>query len=391
MILGAGARGAYGTAVLNVGSGMQRHGTRVLNAKMRTMTRADNTIRFAHAADNVRIAWTASGEGPPLVKAANWLTHLEYDLKSPVWRHWVDFLSRNFRYYRYDERGLGLSDHNAADLSVGTWAADFEVVVDAAKPEKPFVLLGISQGAGAAMTYAATYPENVSHLIIYGGYLRGWAHRDPEEARRREAVRELTLLGWGKADPIFRRLYTKMFVPDASDEQLQWFDDLCGRSTTPEIAARLMREQSVADFSGVPAEISVPTLVLHSRDDGVIPFSEGMDIAGGIQSSEFVQLDTRNHILLDGEPAWDRFKQAVLEFTGRPADTEDPVFQALSGREREVFAKVTEGLSNPEIAAALFISEKTVKNHITKIFEKLNVKSRSQAIVVARDRGFRGI
>jgi pimeloyl-ACP methyl ester carboxylesterase/DNA-binding CsgD family transcriptional regulator len=357
---------------------------------MRAMTRADNTIRFALTPDDVRLAWTASGDGPPLVKAANWLTHLEYDLTSPVWQHWVDFLSGHFRYYRYDERGLGLSDHNAADLSVDTWAKDFEVVVEAARPRKPFVLLGISQGTGAALTYAARYPENVSHLVIYGGYLRGWARRDPEEARRREAVRELTLLGWGKPDPIFRRLYTKMFVPDASDEQLQWFDDLCGRSTTPEIAAQLMVEQSQADFTALPEKIEVPTLVMHARDDSVIPFSEGMDIASGIKSSEFVQLETRNHILLDDEPAWDRFKQAFLEFTGTPDGEEEPVFQTLSGREREVLAKVTEGLSNPDIAAALFISEKTVKNHITKIFEKLDVKTRSQAIVMARDRGFRG-
>jgi pimeloyl-ACP methyl ester carboxylesterase/DNA-binding CsgD family transcriptional regulator len=357
---------------------------------MRRMPRADNTIRFALAPDNVRLAWTASGDGQPLVKAANWLTHLEYDLKSPVWQHWVDFLSGRFRYYRYDERGLGLSDHNAADLSVDTWASDFEVVVEAARPEKPFVLLGISQGTGAALSYAVNYPENVSHLIIYGGYLRGWARRNPEEARRREAIRELTLLGWGKSDPIFRRLYTKMFVPDATDEQLQWFDDLCARSTTPEIAARLMTEQSQADFTELTEKIEVPTLVMHARDDGVVPFSEGMDIAAGIRSSEFVQLETRNHILLDDEPAWERFKQAFLEFTGTSGDEEDPVFEALSDGEREVLAKVTEGLSNPEIAAALFISEKTVKNHITKIFEKLDIKTRSQAIVVARDKGFRG-
>jgi len=357
---------------------------------MPAMTRADNTIRFAHTADKVRLAWTVSGNGPSLVKAANWLTHLEYDLKSPVWRHWVDFFSAHFRYYRYDERGLGLSDHGVDDFSVATWTSDFEVVIEAARPQKPFVLLGISQGAGPAMTYACRHPEDVSHLVIFGGYMLGWGLRDPEEASRREAVRQLARLGWGKPDPIFRRLYTKMFLPEGSDEQLRWFDELCARSTTPEIAARLMKEQGQADFREVPGQVGVPTLVLHCREDGVVPFAQGVDIAAQIRDAEFVQLDSRNHILMDDEPAWSRFKDAVLEFTGRPAGAEDPVFGQLSDRERQVLAKVTEGLNNAEIAAVLFISEKTVKNHITRIFEKLDVKTRSQAIVLARDNGFTG-
>ena len=353
------------------------------------MDPGSSAIRFVTTSDNVRLAWTVSGEGPALVKAANWLTHLEYDRQSPVWRHWIDFFNRNFRYYRYDERGLGLSDHQARDLSVETWSSDFEAVIRAARPDKPFVVLGISQGCGPAMRYAVNHPDDVSHLVIYGGYLRGWARRGAEEKRRRSAVAELAELGWGKADPVFRRLYTSMFVPGGSEEQLAWFDELCAKSTSPSKAAELMRVQGQADFSAVPAGIRVPTLVMHCRDDKVIPFTEGMDIAAGIEGAEFLQLDSKNHILLDGEPAWDRFKSAVLEFTGRPASGEDPVFASLSGREREVFAKVAEGLSNPEISSALFISEKTVKNHITSIFEKLEVRNRSQAIVLARDRSFR--
>lgn len=355
------------------------------------MTRADNTIRFVQTPDNVRIAWTASGSGPALVKAANWLTHLEYDLRSPVWKHWIAFLTGHFRYYRHDERGLGLSSHSVEDLSRPTWLSDLELVIEAAKPEKPFVLLGISQGTGPAMQYAVKNPEHVSHLIIYGGYQQGWGLRDPEEKRRRQAIRELALVGWGKPDTIFRRLYTNMFLPDGSDEQLQWFDDLCARTTSPEIAYRLMAEQAEADFTDVPANVKVPTLVLHARDDRVVPFSEGVDIATAIDSSEFVQLDSSNHILMEDEPAWDRFKAAVLEFTGRSSGGEDPVFETLSDRERQVLAKVTEGLGNTEIAATLFISEKTVKNHITRIFDKLNVSTRSQAIVLARDKGFDGL
>ena len=180
------------------------------------MSHAANRIRFLTTDDNVRLAWTVSGEGPALVKTANWLTHLEYDRSSPAWAHWQRFFESHFTYYRYDERGIGMSDHQVENLTPDTWFPDLEAVVNAAKPDKPFVLLGISQGTGAALAYAAKYPEHVSHLIIYGGYLQGWAHRSPEERRRREAIRELVEVGWGTPNPIFRRLYTSMFLPDGS-------------------------------------------------------------------------------------------------------------------------------------------------------------------------------
>ena len=354
------------------------------------MRRAANSIRFARTEDGVRLAWTASGQGPALCKAANWLTHLEYDRESLVWSHWQQFLEQHFSYYRYDERGVGMSQHQVEDLSPSTWFPDFETFVEAAKPDKPFVLLGISQGTGAALSYAAKYPDNVSHLVIYGGYLRGWARREPEERRRREAVRELVELGWGNSNPVFRRLYTSMFLPDGTEEQLGWFDEVCAKSTTPALAARLMGEQGYADFSDAPKNVEVPTLVMHCRDDGVVPFSQGTEIAAAIRDAEFVQLDSRNHILLADEPAWETFKSAILEFTGAKAASEDAVFAALSNRERQVLAEIAAGFSNAEIAERLFISEKTVKNHITNTFEKLGVSNRSQAIVRARDGGFRG-
>lgn len=354
------------------------------------MKRAANSIRFALTDDNVRLAWTVSGAGPPLVKAANWLTHLDYDRESLVWAHWVRFLSEHFTYYRYDERGIGLSDHDVEDLSHETWAPDLETVVDAAKPDKPFVLLGISQGCGPALSYASKYPEHVSHLIIYGGYLQGWAIREPEERRRREAVRELVELGWGKRNPVFRRLYTSMFLPDGTEEQLAWFDELCARSTSPTMAARLMGKQGYADFSDLPERIRVPTLVLHCRNDGVVPFAQGVDIASRIPDAEFAQIDSRNHVLLADEPGWGTFKDLFLEFTGHRGGAEDPLFAELSERERQILARITSGDSNAQISERLFISEKTVKNHITHIFEKLGVTNRSQAIVKARDGEFKG-
>jgi len=352
------------------------------------MKSAADTIRFATTEDNVRLAWSVSGDGPPLVKAANWLTHLEYDRKSVVWSHWQRFLEQHFSYYRYDERAIGMSQQQVKDLSSSTWAPDLECVINAAKPEKPFVLLGISQGCGPALTYAANHPENVSKLIIYGGYLQGWARRDAEEARRREAVRELVELGWGTSNPVFRRLYTSMFMPDGTEQQLAWFDEMCAKSTTPELAARLMGEQGHADFSDLPEQITVPTLVMHCREDCVVPYSQGVEIASRIPDAEFVQLDSRNHILLENDLAWEAFREIFLDFTGCASAAEDAAFASLSDRERDVLRQITNGHNNAEISDRLFISVKTVKNHITSIFEKLGVSNRSQAIVKARDGRF---
>ena len=354
------------------------------------MKPARDRIRFATTEDNVRLAWAVAGDGPPLVKAANWLTHLEYDRKSLVWAHWQEFLEKHFRYYRYDERAIGMSDHDVDDLSPKTWVPDLECVIKAAKPEKPFVLLGISQGCGAALAYAANYPDHVSHLVIYGGYILGAGLRSEEERRKRRAIRDLVEIGWGQQNPAFRRIYTSMFLPDGTEEQLNWFDELCARTTTPELAARLMKEQSLAEFSEWPERVKVPTLVMHCREDGVVPYTQGVEIASRIPNAEFVEIDSRNHILLSDEPAWETFKDVFLDFTGRASMEEDSQFASLSSRERDVLARITAGDSNAQISDRLFISEKTVKNHITSIFEKLGVSNRSQAIVKARDANFRG-
>lgn len=355
------------------------------------MATPTQTIKYVTTADNTRLAWASSGAGPALVKAANWITHLEYDWESPVWNHWVRFFSEHFRLVRYDERGNGLSQHEVEDVSSRNWLSDLETVVDVAKPEQPFVLLGVSQGSIAAIEYAVKYPEQVSHLLLYGGYARGWALRDnPEAIRRMKAIVELTELGWGSSEPVFRRLYTSRFLPDATEEQLNWFDELCARTTSPKMAARLITSRGEGDVRHLLSSVTVPTLVAHATDDRAVPFRDGQEVAAEIPGAEFMQLNASNHILLSHEPAWDRFKQAVLDFTGVKSRAEDAIFATLSNREREILARLVEGLTNIDIGKALFISEKTVRNHITKIYEKLGVRTRSQAIVFARDHGFAG-
>jgi pimeloyl-ACP methyl ester carboxylesterase/DNA-binding CsgD family transcriptional regulator len=348
------------------------------------------SIRYLKTGDGVRLAWATLGQGPTLVKAANWLSHLTYDLESPIWRHWIEFLAQHFRLVRYDERGSGMSDWEAADLSTARWGEDLEAVIEASDPGAQFVLLGMSQGAAAAITYAVSHPERISRLILYGGYSKGWAHRpDTDGYRRFRAIVDLIQLGWGKDNPVFRQLFAAQFVPGATPEQFNWFNELCRRSTTPEIATRLLEARGQLNVRDLLAQVRVPTLVLHARYDEIVPFEAGKQLAAEIPNAEFVALDSRNHILLADEPAWRHFQDAVLEFTGRPraAGEMDPLLATLSERERQILAAVVSGQSNSQIGAALFVSEKTVRNSLTRIFEKLGVHTRTQAAVLARDRG----
>jgi len=349
-------------------------------------------IRYTKSSDGARLAWTSIGAGPPLVRASNWLTHLEYDLDSPVWRHWIRFYAAHFRCVRHDERGCGMSDWEVADLSFPRWIEDLEAVITAAQLDEPFALIGISQGASTAITYAVRHPERVSHLILYGGYARGWALRADEEGLRRyRAIVELVQLGWGKDNPIFRHLFTSRFVPGGSDEQLRWFSELCARTTTPAIASRLLATRADVDVRALLPQVRVPTLVLHARADEVTPLEESRYLASEIPGAELVLLESKNHVLLEHEPAWARFQQEVLRFTGRSAlaaPREDARFHTLTAREREVLTHLAAGRTNAQVGKALFISEKTVRNHVTKLFEKLGVSSRAQAIVLAHERGF---
>jgi pimeloyl-ACP methyl ester carboxylesterase/DNA-binding CsgD family transcriptional regulator len=356
------------------------------------MDRPTQRIRYLRTPDGVQLAWAEAGSGPLLVKAANWLTHLEYDWESPVWQHWLRFLAGHFRLVRYDERGCGMTDWEVGDLSVARWADDLEAVVETAAPGQPAILLGISQGATACLSYAVRHPERVSHMVLYGSYARGHARRgDDAEAREFAAIIELIRAGWGRENPAFRQVFTSRFVPGGTPEQIAWFNDLCRKTTSPAIAAELMSVRANVDVTGLLPQVRVPTLVMHARQDAVVPFSEGRFVAAGIPGAQFVELDSRNHVLLEGEPAWERFQQAVLDFTGVAAAPagEDAAFAALSPRERDVLALITEGLANAEIGVRLAISEKTVRNHISKVFDKLGVWTRAQAIVFARDRGFR--
>jgi pimeloyl-ACP methyl ester carboxylesterase/DNA-binding winged helix-turn-helix (wHTH) protein len=272
-------------------------------------------IRFCTAPDGVRIAFATSGTGPPLVKPANWMTHLEYDWESPVWRHWMRELSRDHTFVRYDERGSGLSDRDADDLSFESWVSDLEAVVDAAGLDR-FPLLGVSQGGAVAIAYAVRHPERVTRLVLYGGYVQGaFARaRTPEQREEAQLLTRSLPSFWGRDNPAFRMFFAARFVPEGSQEQMRWFSELTRVTTTPEVAVRLRTTASMIDVTDLAPLVRVPTLVVHAAGDAAIPFDQGRRLAALIPGARFVSLGSVNHILLEDEPAWPRFLEEVRSF-----------------------------------------------------------------------------
>lgn len=281
--------------------------------------RTEQQIRFCTAADGIGLAWSQVGQGPPLVKTANWLNHLEHDWDSPVWRHWIDHLSSHRTLIRYDERGNGLSDWDAPELTFDSFVDDLASVADAAGLER-FDLLGISQGCAVAVAYAVRHPGRIRRMVLYGGYAAGWRARgEGSELVRRTAMVTLMRDGWGQNNPAFRQVYTTLFFPDASQAEMDWFNELQRLSTSPANAERLSLAFGDIDVRPILTQVSVPTLVLHAREDAVVPYEVGRALATGIPDARFVTLDSRNHLLLGSEPAWARFTGAMEAFLEQTA------------------------------------------------------------------------
>ncbi|WP_235009649.1 alpha/beta fold hydrolase [Mycobacterium sp. 3519A] len=272
-------------------------------------------IAFCRAADGVRLAYAVAGEGPPLVRAANWMTHLGYDIESPVWKHWVCELSSRYRFIRYDERGCGLSDWDAADFTFDDWVADLESVVESLGLER-FPLLGVSQGGAVAVAYAARHPDRVSHLVLCGAYARGRAVRAVSEAEKRAAALDLELarVGWGRDDPAFRQVFAAQFQPDGTRADWAAFDQLQRRTTSPENAVRFLEEFGRIDVRDEAAQLTCPTLIMHSRDDHRVPIQFAEELAALIPDSRLVAMSSNNHLLTADEPAWPPFLAEVDRF-----------------------------------------------------------------------------
>lgn len=301
------ARIEWPTKISNeVSDSASKHATRQLLKRQK--------IQFCETSDKVRIAYATVGEGAPLVKAANWLSHLELDWDAPIWSPLFRDLAQDHFLVRYDERGNGLSDWDVTDISFNAFVEDLETLVDALSLDK-FPLLGISQGAAVSIEYTVRHPERVSHLILFGAYASGWrVDTSPEIIKEREAVMTLTETGWGQDNPAYRQIFSSTFMPSASTEELNWFNEFQRRTTSPKNAARFQSAFGDIDVRDQLAKINVPTLVIHSVGDTRIPISSGREIAASIPNAEFVCLDSDNHLLIGQEPASKMFVDAVRDF-----------------------------------------------------------------------------
>jgi pimeloyl-ACP methyl ester carboxylesterase/DNA-binding winged helix-turn-helix (wHTH) protein len=278
---------------------------------------ARQEIRFCMTNDAVRIAYARVGSGYPLVKAANWLNHLDFEWESPLWQHWINELTQHHTFIRHDERGNGLSDWEVADISFEAWVHDLEAVVEASGVER-FALFGLSQGGAVAIAYAARHPERVSHLILCGAYSRGFHHRQrPEAVAARRALETLVRLDWGKNNPAFSAMFTSLYISEnASPQHQQWLNDLQRVSASPENAARIMEACDAINVRPLLPTLTVPTLVFHCDRDRAVPPEEGRIIAAEIPNTRFVPLPSPNHLLLPEEPAWRIFLDELGRFLG---------------------------------------------------------------------------
>lgn len=274
---------------------------------------ARQRIQFCTAADGARIAYASIGSGPPIIKAANWMSHMEHDWNAPTWSPLYRELAQDHRFIRYDERGNGLSDWLVSELSFDAFVTDLETVADASGVDK-FALLGISQGVAVSIAYAVKHPERVSHLILFGGFARGWRHGSDAAKRDGEALITLAERGWGQDSPAFRQMFSSTFMPSATADELAWFNDFQRLTTSPENAAQFLSVFGDIDVQDLLAQVRVPTLVVHSLGDQVIPVSAGRNIAATIPNASFIGLDSDGHILLGREPASMAFLQAARDF-----------------------------------------------------------------------------
>jgi pimeloyl-ACP methyl ester carboxylesterase/DNA-binding CsgD family transcriptional regulator len=355
------------------------------------MSQSWQKIRFCASADGTRIAYAMCGNGPPLVWVQLWTHHLELDWQSPVWHPWLTLLAKDHTLVRYDWRGCGLSDRERVQFSSDRFAEDLEGVVAASGVDR-FVLFGMGGGGGGiAMSYAVRNPARVTHLVLYGCNTRGPLGDNPTAEQEAEAQARLKVmeLGWPDENPGYGQFFSTMHIPNATAEQSRSFNELLRQTTSPANAVALLNAYNRSNVQEIVRQVRCPTLVLHPRADSIIPLEQGRRVAALIPGARFVTLDSRNRILLDTEPAWRQLDEALGDFLPgcSVASPAAPALGNLTVRERQILEIVAAGLDNYEIAARLKISEKTVRNHVSTIFSKLDIRSRAQAVALARDAG----
>jgi pimeloyl-ACP methyl ester carboxylesterase/DNA-binding CsgD family transcriptional regulator len=349
-------------------------------------------IQFCTAPDGVKLAYAVSGDGPPLVMAATWITDLESQRRSLAWQPWLEAFSTDHKLLSYDLRGCGLSDRNPPDLSFEALIRDFESVVDAAGFQQFSILAACHRGP-VAIEYAARHPERVRKIVLYGAYALGRErrHDPPVEVEKTRVVASLVRAGWVQ-DYALLQIFSHAFQPGGTIEHLHSWSDFQRAATSTETAARLLEIGWNVDVREAARKIKCPVFILHPAGDQVVPIEAGRALVSLIPGSRFIEIDSENHIPLADEPVWPRLVSEIRSFLAEPAAAtpargHDLPLGELTPRELSVLEGIAEGMDNAQLAAALGVSEKTVRNHITRIFDKIRVKHRYEAIVLAREAG----
>lgn len=346
-------------------------------------------IRFCTSFDGVQLATARYGSGPPLVKAATWLTHIERDLQSPHARQWIDELSRNHSFVTYDTRGCGLSDRTAKDISLEVWVRDLEAVVDSLKLDR-FPLLGISCAGATAVAYAVKHPERVSHLILFGSYSTSFFSTDktdPHIADTAETLLRVARLGWGKGGDAFRQVFVSKFMPQASPEQQHDFDEYQRLTASPAMAEKCLRAMFEINVRAEAVKVKCPTLVFHARGDQLITFHQGRKLASLIPSARFVPIESENHVPFAGEPCWDSITKEMRSFMGETDSGATASYTKLTVRQKEVLQHVAGGQTDKQIAKQLNLSPRTIEMHVASAMKSLSSTTRAEAVHAANQQG----
>ncbi|HYF18996.1 MAG TPA: alpha/beta fold hydrolase [Ramlibacter sp.] len=341
-------------------------------------------IRFCTAPDGVKLAMALYGSGPPLVRAATWFTHIERDPTSLLNRPWIEALSANHTYVTYDMRGTGLSSRRVDNLSLDAWVSDLATVIDAIGAERVPVL-GISQGAAIAVAYAARHPERVSALILLGGFASAYFsghHADPKVREEGEMLIKLVRMGWGSGAPAYRRVFVSKFLPGASHEMQDEFDEYSNLSCDPETAARALEAQYHFNVREEAKRVSCPALVMHVQGDQVVYFDQGRRLASLIPGARFVPLPGNNHVPLETDPCWPHAIQEIRAFLGTQGET-----PRLTARQQQVLRLVADGRTDKQIARQLSLSPRTVEMHVAGALKALGCASRAEAVRKAAEGG----
>ncbi len=351
---------------------------------------AGRDIRFVTSRDGVQLASARYGSGPPLIKAATWLTHIERVDPGSIHEALIKEFAARFTYVEYDTRGCGLSQRRVDDISLEAWVGDLESVADAHGRE-PFTLLAFTCAVGVAVEYAARHPERVRNMILFGGFATSYhstSHPDPAVRREGDLMLELAALGWGNSSPAFRQVFVSRFLPDATQAQWKAFDELQRATATPDVAVRQLRAMYAMNVKEAAVRVRCPTLVLHPRGDEMVRFEQGRRLASLIPGARFVPLEGRNHIPFPQEPAWPAFVRETREFLGTAAETEEAV--ELTARQHEVLRRIAFGESDKQIAQALHLSPRTVEMHAARALAALGCRTRAEAVRRATERRLLG-